>query len=65
VRILAGRVARFWLSPEGGDALLGILDKQAFQAFVEATDEFVLGQTWEVQGRDAFVEVRVHCHSSY
>ncbi len=40
MRILAGKVTRFWLSPEGKEALRGIFDKEAFQVYVQAVDEF-------------------------
>ena len=37
--LLANKVVRFWLSPEGKIALKGILNKDAFQAYVHSVDE--------------------------
>lgn len=39
MRILSGRVARFWLSPEGKVALQGVFEKEAFQVYVHSVDE--------------------------
>jgi hypothetical protein len=39
ISLLANKVVRFWLSPEGKVALEGIVEKDAFQAYVQSVDE--------------------------
>jgi len=39
ISLLAKKVVRFWLSPAGKQALAGIFEKDAFQAYVHSVDE--------------------------
>jgi len=46
--LLAGRTARFWLSPNGQAVLKSVFEKEAFQAYVRSVDDLGI---WVVGGR--------------